>query len=525
MRLLVFVLLLPCTLFAQFPIDVEHYRFHIDLNDQNDTIYGRAEIRVRFNNPAEAVEFNLVQDAGNGKGMQPISATGPNVRGLMKLRNENKIRIPLTSATRINDTATYTIHYKGIPADGLIISKTKYGKRSFFADNWPDRGQNWLPCHDHPADKATVEFLVTAPGHYQVVANGIQMEESNLPGDKKFTHWVESVPISTKVMVIGVAEFAIQQSGTINDCIPVYSWIYPEDRNKGFSDYALAGKILPFFVDYIGPYPYRKLANVQSKTRFGGLENANTIFYSEGSVTGTGRSESLIAHEIAHQWFGNHATEKTFAHLWLSEGFATYMTILYFEQAYGKDTSLHMIREDRDEVIAYAKTSNRPVVDSTETDYMALLNPNSYEKGGWVLHMLRNELGDSLFKKAMRTYYSTYAGSVAGTEELRKVFEEVSGKKLETFFSQWLYTPGIPKLKITWKYNASEKQVSINIDQLQKSVFRFPIEFLAEGSGQKPFKLNITKKSESFTIPLTGKPSGLVADPNSVLLFEAVVQE
>ena len=132
-------------------------------------------------------------------------------------------------------------------------------------------------------------------------------------------------------MVIGVADFAVNLSGTINECIPVYSWVYPEDRDKGFYDYAQAAEILPWFIKNVGPYAYKKLANVQSKTRFGGLENANTIFYSEHSVNGNRQSESLMVHEIAHQWFGNYATEKSFAHLWLSEGFATYMTILYME--------------------------------------------------------------------------------------------------------------------------------------------------------------------------------------------------
>jgi aminopeptidase N len=419
-------------IFSQANIDVLHYKFNLELNDVNDTIYGLAEIKVKFLKPGTEVLFDLTTVKPSGKGMkvgrvqsldsssaityrltglnedaQKI-ATGINVgnrvRGLMI--DEEKIRIILSKQMSTNDTAIFLIPYKGIPADGLIISKTKFGRRSFFADNWPNRGHNWIPCHDDPADKATTEFIVTAPEHYQVVANGVQIEETSIGNGLKLTHWKEETPIPPKVMVIGVADFAVHLAGVVNGNIPVYSWVYPENKDKGFYDYAIAKDILPFFINNVGPYGYKKLANVQSKTRFGGLENANTIFYSEGSVSGTRRSEGTIAHEIAHQWFGNMATEKTFGHLWLSEGFATYFTILYFESKYGKDTAIKMLKEDRDQVIKYSTESNRPVVDTNETDYMNLLNANSYQKGGWILHMLRKELGDSVFWRSIRKYYA-----------------------------------------------------------------------------------------------------------------------
>ena len=165
-------------------------------------------------------------------------------------------------------------------------------------------------------------------------------------------------------MVIGVADFAVNLSGVVDNCIPVYSWVYPEDRDKGFYDFALTAEMLSYFIKNVGPYGYKKLANVQSKTMFGGLENANAIFYNENYVTGTRNYEETFAHEIAHQWFGNMATEKSFAHLWLSEGFATYMTILYFENKYGTDTAINMLKEDRSQVIAFSKESNKAIVDT-----------------------------------------------------------------------------------------------------------------------------------------------------------------
>jgi aminopeptidase N len=296
--------------------------------------------------------------------------------------------------------------------------------------------------------------------------------------------------------------------------------VYPEDRNNGFTDYAQAKQILEYYISRVGPYGYKKLANVQSKTRFGGLENANTIFYSENSVTGTKKNEGLLAHEIAHQWFGNMATEKSFGHLWLSEGFATYFTILYFENKYGEDTATKMLREDREQVIEFSKKSNKAIVDTEETDYMNLLNANSYQKGGWVLHMLRYELGDSVFWRSIRKYYAKYAGSIADTRDLQKVFEEISGKDLKQFFDQWLYTPGQPQLNISWEYDDVAGRLEVIVGQEQKDIFKFPLEFKIQlASGKSMSKtIDVSKRSVSFEIYIKEKVTRLIPDPNTKLL-------
>ena len=513
--------------FGQNNIDALHYKFNIGLNDANDTIYGVAEIKIKFIIDDDEVAFDLTSLDSKGKGMLVSEAkfVVPNSPSVKFIQENKKIIIRSAIHYKKGDTANILVSYKGIPADGLIISKTKYGRRGFFADNWPDRGHNWIPCHDDPADKATAEFIVTAPEHYQVVANGVQIEETSLGNTFKLTHWKEDTPISTKVMVIGVADFAVHLAGVVNRNIPVYSWVYPENKDKGFYDYAQAIEIMEYYISHIGPYGYKKLANVQSKTRFGGLENANTIFYSESSVSGTRKSEGLIAHEIAHQWFGNMATEKSFGHLWLSEGFATYFTILYFENKYGKDTAIKMLEEDRGQVIKYSKESNKAIVDADETDYMKLLNANSYQKGGWILHMLRSEFGDSVFWRAIRKYYSSFAGGIADTRDLQKVVEEVSGKDLKQFFDQWLYTPGQPDLEITWKYG-TDRSLIVEVKQLQKSVFKFPLVFKINTlSGSKNERVFIDKAVSSFKISQGQKPTSLIVDPNTELLMKSSISE
>ena len=508
---------------AQSKIDVLSYSFAIELNDDNNTIKGLARISFIAKETVTSFSFDLSNPNKVRKGMTVSNAgfNAPNSSKPTFKHEADKITIDCQQSINKGDSTSVFIQYDGIPSDGLIISKNKYGHRTFFADNWPNRGHHWLPCVDDPSDKAAVEFIVTAPQYYQVVANGILVEETNLKDGKKRTHWKEDVPVASKVMVIGVAEFAVNLAGVIDNCIPVYSWVYPEDRDKGFYDYAQAVEIIPFFIKNVGPYGYKKLANVQSKTTFGGLENANTIFYHENSITGNRSSETLLSHEIAHQWFGNMATEKSFAHIWLSEGFATYMTILYMENKHGADTARNILEDARQQVLAFAQTNEHPVVDDTK-DYMELLNANSYQKGGWILHMLRRQLGDSIFWKSIRSYYAAYAGKNADTKDLQHIFEKVSGKDLSTFFQQWLYTPGIPKLGVSWSYLANEKKISITIKQLQKNPFSFPLELQLKN---KTKTINVSKQEETFVIPVQEKPAQLVLDPKLSLLFMATVTE
>jgi aminopeptidase N len=512
----------------QSTVDILHYRFHIDLNDTNDTLYGMAIISLRFPEKTDSFTLDFHTQLKNGKGMMVVSSyfNDPGLHPPRLSYRPGEIAFSGNSHNK-GDTTTLTVIYKGVPSDGLVISKNKFGRRTFFADNWPNRAHHWLPCKDDPADKATVEFIITAPIHYQVVANGIQVEESTMDNGFKKTHWKEDVPLPTKVMTVGIADFSVSLAGMVNDCIPVTSWVFPENRNPGFYDFEAAKDILPFFINYIGPYGYKKLANVQSKTIFGGLENANTIFYSQDIVTGDRSREGTIVHEIAHQWFGNMVTEKSFVHLWLSEGFATYFTILYFENSAGAVKARELREEDRRQAIEFSKTDNTPVVNKWQTDYMKLLNPNNYQKGGWVLHMLRVQLGDSVFRKIIRKFYADYAGGNADTQDFQKIAEEVSGKDLKNFFSQWLYTPDLPVLDITWKYQPEGKKIRITVKQLQKRPFSFPLEISISDNEQyrEVHTFNISKAEEVFSIPITVVPIQLTADPGCHLLFTGNLSE
>ncbi len=501
---------------AQTGIDVQHYRFEIQLSDNTDAITGKASITVRFTEDASQVHFDLSSfDTKNG---MVVFNVNENNETFKTTHNNDLLSIYLNRPVKTGEVHTYEIEYMGTPDDGLIISKNKFGDRTFFSDNWPNRAHNWIPCHDVPWDKASVEFIVTAPIQYKVMGNGLKVSEQ-ITGDAKRTHWKEDIPIPTKIMVIGAADFAVKTY--TSDPIPVSAWVYPRDSAAGFFDYAIAPEIVQFFSSYIAPFPFEKLANVQSTTVFGGMENASAIFYAEESVTGKRTSEPTVVHEIAHQWFGDMASEKTFAHLWLSEGFATYLTDIYFEQKYGKDQMLNRLAKERTAVIEFIKNKNQPVIDSTG-DLMSLLNANSYQKGSWVLHMLRNEVGDSVFRKILQGYYHRYKGSNADTRDFQAVAEAVSGKDLSRFFNQWLFMPGIPQLRFEWKEDGNE--IKGKLIQVADHLYAFPLEIaISTADGKVTMqRLTVNAKQTEFKIDLPAKPVKIELDPNVSLLFEQV---
>jgi len=504
-------------------IDVQHYIFEIHLNDSTNIIEGKATVSVKFLKPGRSLILDFVgrNDSTNtGMFVSVVSTPGNPVK---YNHQNNQLEISFNSEIPSDSIIELVIKYVGIPADGLIISKNKFGDRTFFGDNWPDRARYWLPTVDHPSDKATLEFRVFAPEKYQVISNGFQLEETNMDDGLKYTCWKENVPVSTKIMVIGVARFAVQLNEN-SKTVPVSSWIFPQNRDEGFLDYSVGDKPLEYFSELIGPYSYEKLAHVQSNTRYGGMENAGCIFYAENSVTGKNQAERLIAHETAHQWFGNSVTEQNWHHVWLSEGFATYLTHLYNEHFFGEEIFRQSLVKDRERIIRYANRRLAAVIDTTIANYNLLLNTNSYQKASWFLHMLRMEIGEFVFFKSLSEYYRTFRDSTALTKDFLQVVETVSSRKLNDFFYQWLYQPGFPKLKTEWNQKLNN-ELNLKIKQVQENIlfnFRMEIEILIDNGFKILKTIEIKDWNTEVKIPINGKITNIQLDPNIKLLFEEI---
>ncbi len=454
-------------------VDITHYKFELKISDNNDSLFGKTTISLKIKQSISQLTLDFQNVTENGQGMLVLGVEGKEGSLTFNHKGE-KLVIDLSA-----DPGEYQIglSYKGVPKDGLIISENKHGDRTFFCDNWPNRAHQYLPVIDHPYEKATSEFIVTAPVKYQVISNGVQVEVVDLVNGMRRTAYRSYQQLPTKVMVFGAARFAVRHCNA-SDFTPVSAWVYPQEEQEGFSDYCSTTEILSWFVKKIGPYPYYQLANVQSKTRYGGMENAGCIFYHENSIDGKNGSEGLFAHEIAHQWFGNSASEADWHHVWLSEGFATYLTEVYKQEVHSDAAFREGMERNRKRVLGYmSKFPNSSIIDTTINNLNRLLNPCTYQKAAWFLHMLRNYVGDEAFWESVRSYYKTNEFGNSLTSEFMKHLEQASGESLTPFFNAWLYQPGVPEFQLSWKKNGS-----IKVEQVGKYFY--------------PVKVRLTLKSK-----------------------------
>ena len=514
-------------------VDVINYRFALELQDQADRILGTADVNLRFVSEGEtSLRFDLTnRDTATGRGMT-VSAVSAAGVSLAFTHRDNALTITLPRRFEKDQRLHVQIAYAGVPASGLKIANNKHGDRTFFSDNWPDKARNWLPTVDHPYDKATSEMVVTAPAHYQVVSNGLLVEEIDLPGSRRRTHWRQSVPIAPWLYVLGVARFAVQHVDTFQGKA-IQTWVYAQDRDAGFHDFAVTTRdVLEFYSNKVGPFSYEKLANVQSNSVSGGMEAASAIFYSEGSVTGdrSVRWRNVVIHEIAHQWFGNAVTESDWDDVWLSEGFATYFTLLYIEHAYGRDEFLSGLEDSRRRVIEFDKL--RPdyrVVHDNLSDMSQVTTGQIYQKGSWLLHMLRGMIGDEAFWSGIRSYYRAHQDGHATTADFRAEMERASGKDLRVFFDQWLTRGGLVRLDGDWTYSAAAKSIAIRLTQRDRArLFAMPLQvgvYTAGSTTPTITTVQLSDASHQFQIAAVQRPDRVVLDPNHVVLMESVFAE
>lgn len=509
-------------------VDILHYSFSLTLSDITDVIKSKASVTFLLKKDnIDKLRLDLVNKSdSDGKGML-VSKVESNGKTLNWSHKSDVLWIDLPS-TKANVDQTVTIEYEGIPKDGMFIGPNKYGDRSFFSDNWPNKARNWLPTVDHPYDKATSEFMVTAPLKYQVVSNGLKVEESNVGNGMRLTHWKQSVPIACWLYVLGVAEFAMQHVDDF-DGKPIQTWVYKQDRDPGFYDFATPTKqVLQYFSDYVGPYAYEKLANIQSHSAGGGMEAASAILYNEKSVVGdrNERWRNVVIHEIAHQWFGNAVTEYDWDDVWLSEGFATYFTMRFIKHAYGEDAFIKELISSRKNVLKMSESDeDYHIVHDNLSDMEKVTSGLTYQKGAWILNMICNYIGEESFQKGIRDYYQRFFNGNATTADLRMAFERASGKDLKQFFNQWLYQGGNIKLKGKWSYNAKTKMIEIELQQLQpeKYTFNMPLEIGIQSSDQGAKKIeviNLDKRNIKISFPSETMPKDVVLDPETKLLAQ-----
>jgi aminopeptidase N len=519
----------------QAAFHVANYDLTLDLPETGTTIEGRAELTVVRLAPADTLVLDLLDLAASRVRLDDLPATF----------SQDREHLRILVAGRRDDTLRVAIDYGGAVKDGLIIGTDSAGRWMAFGDNWPNRARHWIPSIDDPRDKATVTWTVRAPSGLTVVANGALLERTAMPLaadpdgsfgqgiQRTFTRWRESHPIPVYLMTIAAAplvRYDLGQSacGFARDggCVSQMVYTAPEQHASMPGNFRYAGDIVDFYAHLIAPFPYEKLAHVQSSTRFGGMENASAIFYADAGFRRGGTSASTIAHETAHQWFGDAVTERAWSNLWLSEGFATYFEALWTRHAFGDSAFRREMAGTRAQLLRDRTVASRPVIDSTQTDLMALLDANSYQKGAWTLHMLRSLVGDSAFVGGIRDYYAAHRDRDALTDDLMQAMERRAGVTLGWFFDQWLRRPGFAALTTSWHFDAASRRITLDVEQGTRfAPYRVPLAIDVTDATGTVHRVRVeiaAERSTQLTLPLEldAAPRALTFDPDVELLAE-----
>ncbi len=508
-------------------VDIAHYRFALLVTDRDDTLRAEATISARYLLGGDStLRLDLVRASADraGRGME-VTAVHLGEAPLSYRHVGEELLVSLGRRTVPGELVHVRISYRGHPADALRFGPNKYGDRTIFSDNWPHRTRHWLPTVDHPGDKATLEMIVTAPARYQVVSNGLRIEETDLGDGMRRTHWKQSVPIATWLFVVGIAEFAVQHVGTCQG-VAVETWVYRQDRDAGFHDFAEPTcDVLDFYTRRVGPYAYEKLANIVAPTVGGGMEAATAILYGERSVSGTRATtwQNVIIHEVAHQWFGNAVTEATWDDVWLSEGFATYFTLLYREHARGRDDFVAGLKQSRETIRTfYLDRPDYRVVHADLRDMAHVTTGMTYQKGAWTLHMLRVLVGDDAFWRGVKAYYREHFNRNASTADFQRAMEEASGQPLGGFLDQWLRQGGLPSLDVRLRTGADGRTATVTLTPQDTGYpFTVPVEFvveLADGTRQAGAAMMTPGRPVTVSLPVSSPPRAVVVDPETRLL-------
>ena len=505
----------------------KHYAINITLNDQlSEIVSATARIDISILKPTTLIDLDF--------GDLTVDSVTLDTKSVSFTHKDGSLRVDLPQRANAGARLTLTVQYHGKPKDGLILTADKDGNPSAIGDNWPNRVHHWIPTLDHPSAKATVTFNITAPARDEVVANGkLDHVETTAGGVKTWTY-SEGVPIPPYCMIIGVGQF-VRFAPTERTATPLSYYVPHVDAPVAIKGFAPSIPTVAFFSETIAPYPYEKLALIVGSTRFGGMENSSAIVFTSTLFTPRSAAKmsttfgipigttDVIAHEIAHQWFGDSVTESTWADLWLSEGFATYFAGLFLQKYESEEAFQAYMKDAAERAFGYERTTRTPIFDRDTDDLTKLLNANNYQKGAWVLHMLRSRLGDDAFFRGLRSYYRDHANGLASTEDLRASLEKSSRTDLRSFFARWVYDSGHPQYELSWEWTRGELRLTLK--QLQPgNLFLDPVPItIRTASGSRDIVLKPTGKITTQTLQLHDRPSAIELDPRNSLLKEAKV--
>ncbi len=504
--------------------DVQHYRIELALDLPAKRLSGTVQVRFKTLHAAFQ-EFALDCVDLDVKRVQ--DALG---RELAHRQDGERLVATLVEPIPIDTETHVSVTYEGSPRCGMywIVPDAAYPDRGahVYTQGEPDETRHWLPCWDYPNDRATSEMIVTVGAGLTAISNGRLIDVKDGKGGARTFHWTIGVPhvsYLTSLVVGEFDEFALDSDGVR---LSVYAPKGTTDQATIDRSFRNTRDMIHFFQERTGvPFPYEKYAQVLvEEFKWAGMENVSattltaTTLMDEAAALET-RSDWLVAHELAHQWWGDLVTCRDWSQIWLNEGFATYFEALYTQHHFSEAEFLWEMNdalgsatwEDSDRY-------RRPIVCATYADPQDLFDTTSYQKGAWVLHMLRSMLGDEAFWKGIRLYAERHREGLVGTDDLQAAFGEATGQDLGWFWDQWVYKGGFPDFAVTWAWDEENKAVRLRVRQTQQPndwtpVFRCPLDVaLCLDKERKTMRLECKDPDVTYLIPSETKPATVLFD-------------
>lgn len=523
--------------------DVQHYKIQVKFDREKKMVFGDTTVTLK---PLNA-EFKSFELDSAGLNFESVRLEKDNKNLNYKLSGE-KIFIELEKTYKPKDLITIRFVYSCKPKKGVyFIPEKRDGKKIIHSEQiWsqgePDEAHHWFPSYDFPDDKATSELLITAASDENVISNGELLEKKENGDGTAVFHYKMQIPHSTYLISFVIGKYSKIADKYKN--IPLEYFVYPGEESIVPLVFSDTKEMMRIFEDVTGEdYPFNKYdQTIVDEFTFGGMENITATTYSDKDIFLArfphlrGFAIDLVSHELAHSWFGNLVTCRNWAELWLNEGFATYMEAVYRGKMYGEGAYRAKIQEDAT-IYLYKDAVNNTKhglynLTANQTDKLFKYFFITYNKGSLVLHLLRETVGEEAFWKAVNIYLNRYKFANVETTDLKKVMEEVSRKNLDSFFKQWIYSAGHPKLEIEPVYNLQDNTLRLEISQTQKGgnipdVFKFPFEiFVQTGSGEVVEKALIERRTQIVSIKLDSPPLTILLDKNANMpLFQAKIKK
>jgi aminopeptidase N len=456
----------------------------------------------------------------------------------------DELTITLDRAYGLDETFDLAVTYAGSPGKGVRFVKPDpdHPKRAVcvWTVGEPEDARHWIPCFDYPNERSTAEMIITVEKPLSVVSNGVlESNRENADGTSTY-HWKMNSLLTPYLLLVVAADFAVYHDKL--GSLPVDYYVLKEvDEATARRALGKTPRMIEFFNQQIGTaYAYPKYAQVCLPEFGGGMEHTSATTMTDSILVDAvasleSSSDSLVAHELAHQWFGDLLTCRDWSNLWLNEGFASYFDALFTEHEKGDDA----FRLAMSSALASYKNSDsryrRPIVEARFGDPWQMFDGVTYAKGACVLHALRGLLGDNAWWSGIRLYVATHKDQVVSTDDFKKAMEKASGRDLAWYFDQWVFHGGHPELSARWRYEDDDKTLRLKIEQTQSvdettPLFRLPTTVeIGDESSVRGVPIVIDGKTQEFVIPAPSKPKMVRIDPKGwlpkVLTFDKPTEE